>query len=554
MRGFLAAGLAMFASVEATAQAPRFSTEGLSRHVEALASPSFEGRAPGTEGERRTIDYIVQAFHDAGLQPGAEQGHDGKRGWLQKVPIEEFTIEGTPRLLMHLGGASRSLTQQKDIALASRSEAKRLAIKDAPLVFVGFGIDAPEKRWDDFKGIDLHGKIALVLINDPDHDRDMGGRFAGPTMTYYGRWDYKLAELSRQGALGVLIIHEQPAALADWDGMAHFFTLPQLDLQRSARTLRNCEIEGWITAELARDIFRSAGRDYDSDKRSAASPDFRPVTLRNTSFSASFELRHRTFESHNVVGRIEGGKRSDEAVILSAHWDHLGIADPDASGDTVYHGAQDNAAGVAGLIELARVLAKEPRSPRTITFLALTGEEKGLLGASYYALHPATRLDRTVADINLDAPDMKGPTHDISLWGIGKSSLESEVAEMAQHAGRHFAINPRFSAGYYFRADHFAFARAGVPAVTFGSGIDLIEGGPKAGKAAEADYYDHIYHTPADRWSKQLDFSGFASDLELVADLARNLSGDMPFPTFASDSDYRTAQDRLRRRPTAAQP
>jgi Zn-dependent M28 family amino/carboxypeptidase len=305
-------------------------------------------------------------------------------------------------------------------------------------------------------------------------------------------------------------------------------------------------IEGWVSRELAVDMFRAAGRDFAREKDGAASRDFRPFELSNTTLSTRFRLKRTSLVSHNVIGRISGSSPRRESVIYSAHWDHLGTGDPDETGDRVYHGAQDNASGVAGLIELGRRFARAPRPRRSILFLATTGEEKGLLGATYYTLHPAMPLAGTVADLNLDALDTKGPTHDISLWGLGRASLERDVAELARHRGRVLATNPRFDGGYYFRADHFAFSRAGVPAITLGSGVNLVDGGPVKGRAEVEEYYTTRYHRPGDRWTPSLDFSGQADDLDFYYALGRPLADGAARPGFDPKSDFRTAQDRLR--------
>ncbi len=530
------------------ATARQIEPEALSRHVEILASDAYEGRAPGTSGERLTIEYIASEFEKAGLKPGGPAGPDGSPSWYQPVPIEEFTITGKPVISIRDRRGVHRLEQQGDIIIASRADTDAVAIRDAELMFVGYGVSAPSKGWDDFKGVDLRGKIAVVLINDPDFAADMNGLFDGPAMTYHGRWDYKLAELARQGALGTIIIHEERAALAPWKGMSHFFSLPQLDLQPGARDTKNSLIEGWMTDRLAERLFQTAGLDFAAEKAKAASPDFKPFALKGSRLSARFGLAHRKFLSHNVIGRLQGTDLGNEKVILSAHWDHLGIADADASGDRIYHGAQDNAVGVAGLIELARRFKSAPAPARSIEFVALTAEEKGLLGATYYTYRPVGNLADVVVNLNIDALDLKGPTRDISLWGDGKSSVEASVAEAAASVGRIFAINPRYASGNYFRADHFAFARAGVPAVTLGSGTDLIRGGPAAGTAAEQQYYDVVYHTPSDRWSPTLDFTGPAADLEIYARLTELFAAKGSRPTFLPASDYREAQDALRRR------
>jgi len=518
----------------------------LSRHVKVLASDAFAGREPGTAGEKLTTSYIIRQLAAAGVKPGGPVGRDGRRRWLQEVPMIEYRIDGPVTASFAARGKTTALSQEGELVVNTRADVDRVAIADAPIVFVGYGIDAPSKNWDDYKGVDLKGKIALVLINDPDFSKDLGGLFDGRTMTYYGRWDYKFAELARKGALGVMIVHETEPATASWESMRHFFALPQLDLPLTARGTPNCLVEGWVSHELAVQMFAAAGRDFATEKEAASSRAFHPFELAGTRFSTHFPLKRIPLVSHNVIGRLDGLSRGDENLVYSAHWDHLGVGNPDEPGDRVNHGAQDNASGVAGLIELARRFAVAPRTRRSLIFLATTGEEKGLLGATYYTLHPSAPLAATVADLNLDALDTKPRTRDISLWGRGRASLEDDVARLAKDRGRVLAMNPRFDGGYYFRADHFAFARAGVPAITLGSGVDLFEGGAAKGRAEEDEYYTHRYHRPGDRWTPALDFSGQANDLEFYYALGRSLANGVLRPDFDPKSDFRSAQDRLR--------
>ncbi|KQX25973.1 hypothetical protein ASD39_01620 [Sphingomonas sp. Root50] len=533
--------------------APTIRPTALSDHVRTLASDDFGGREPGTPGEKLSVDYISRQFAAAGLKPGGDLLPDGRRSWTQTVPIEEYSLSTPIDLSIDTDGRKTTLVQRRDIVVGSRADLDRVDIKNAPLVFAGYGVDAPEKQWDDFKGADLTGKIALVLINDPDFRVDLDGRFDGPVMTYYGRWDYKFSELARRGARGILIIHDQKASGGTWAGWARFFGLPQLDLQSTARTSKNAPVEGWITREQAVRLFAAEGMDLDAEQQRASSPDFRPIDFRRSRFSAHFGLQRRNFDSRNVIGRVDGSTAPDESVIFSAHWDHLGHIDGPDGRKVVAPGAQDNAGGIAGLIELGRVFAAAPPRRRSLLFVAFTAEEKGLLGSAYFAEHPTTLLRGIVADINIDALDIKGATRDISLWGNGRSGLEPLLGRVAKAAGRTLVRNPRFDDGYYFRSDHFSFARLGVPGVTLGSGLDLHDGGPAAGKTQEDDYFDNRYHGRGDAWSPDLDFSGLATDIDLLVQFGRALSETTDRPMFEPGSAYFLAQSRLLAQPAKSE-
>ncbi|GAE59584.1 hypothetical protein XPN_1490 [Xanthomonas arboricola pv. pruni MAFF 301427] len=393
--------LAMAVSTALMAATPSFDGARISRDVKELASDAYEGRGPATAGEEKTIAYLSKQFADAGLQPGGDLT-DGKRGWTQALPLRRADIVGTPTIALQHAGKPQALTQGKQIAIrAALDGSSKVDIANAPLVFVGYGVKAPERDWDDFKGVDLKGKIAVVLINDPDFETGKGA-FDGAGMTYYGRWTYKYEEGARQGALGVLVVHETAPASYGWDTVASSNTNTMFDVVRDNPRAAHPTLEGWIQRDLAADLFKQAGLDFDALKKQAQTRGFKPVELKGQGLSASYQVKSDVITSHNVVARLQGSTHPDETLIYSAHWDHIGVGKPDARGDTIFNGALDNASGTAALLELARGFAAGPKPQRSVVFLAVTAEEKGLLGSEFYASKPLYPLDTTVAVINMD--------------------------------------------------------------------------------------------------------------------------------------------------------
>jgi Zn-dependent M28 family amino/carboxypeptidase len=522
--------------------APTFDPQRLSAEDKMLSSDAFEGRAPATPGETKTIAYVVAQMKAAGLQPGGDL-KDGKRGWTQAVPLARAEINGPLQLSLKAGGRTRILTQGSEIAVrASMDGSHAVGIVDAPLVFIGYGVNAPERHWDDFKGVDLHGKIAVVLINDPDFETGVGD-FGGKAMTYYGRWTYKYEEAARQGALGMLIVHETAPASYGWATVKNSNTNPMFDIVRAQPASVHPHLEGWIQHDLAVDLFRRAGLDFDALKQQAQTREFKPVLLKDASFSAAFAMDTGVITSYNIVGRIEGSKRPDETIIYSAHWDHLGIGAPDAKGDRIYNGAVDNGTGTVSLIELGRAFAHAPRPQRSLVFLNVTAEEKGLLGSEYYAANPLYPLAKTVANINMDALDPHGPARDFTISGSAKLDLLDELIADAKAMGMSYTSDPLPEAGHFFRSDHFSFAKRGVPAISFGSGEDWMDGGVAAGKAAQSDYTTNRYHQPGDEWQADWSFTGIARNLQLLYTLGADLANSNRWPNWSSDSEFRGVRD-----------
>ena len=528
--------------VAQAADTPTFSTERLSAEVKTLSSDAFEGRGPATPAEAKTIDYVVTQMKDAGLQPGGDL-KDGKRTWTQAVPLRRSEIVGTPTLALNLDGQKETLTQGEQIAIrAPMDGASSVSITDAPLVFVGYGVKAPERQWDDYKGIDLRGKIAVVLINDPDFETGQGD-FGGKAMTYYGRWTYKYEEAARQGALGMLVVHETAPASYGWATVKNSNTNTMFDIVRDKPSDTHPKLEGWIQRDLAVQMFKHAGLDFDALKKQAQTRDFKPVTLDGESLSASFKVDTSVITSHNIVGRVEGSQRPDETVIYSGHWDHLGIGAPDANGDRIYNGAVDNATGTAALIEMGRAFANGPQPERTVVFLNVTAEEKGLLGSEYYAANPLYPLAGTTGVLNVNALDPHGPARNFTISGSAKLGLLDDLIAEAKKHDMVYTADPKPEAGYFFRSDHFSFAKRGVPAVSFGSGNDWIDGGLAAGKAAEDDYTARRYHQPADEWQADWPFTGMARDLQVLYAVGNDLANSDAWPNWSEDSEFRSIRD-----------
>ncbi|MFT4257193.1 MAG: M28 family metallopeptidase [Pseudoxanthomonas sp.] len=509
----------------------------LNRHVRTLASDEFEGRAPATRGETRTVAYLIDEFAKAGVQPGGENGT-----WVQPVPLARARIDGAVKVQLQVGGETQTLANGEDVVLQTLQPVDRVEVANAPLVFVGYGIDAPERDWDDYKGVDLRGKVALVLVNDPDFEAGAGD-FDGRGMTYYGRWTYKYEELARKGALGVLIVHETAPAAYGWATVRASGLSPVFDIERADASAYHTHLRGWMQRELAVSLFRRAGLDFEAEKKKAQGRDFKPVPLGDARLSASFAVKRERVLSQNVIGKLEGAVRPDESVVYSAHWDAFGLGEADASGDSIRHGAVDNATGVASVLELARVFAAGPRPQRTVLFIAFTAEEKGLLGAMHYAAHPVMALEKTAAVINMEMFSPDGPMRDIASWGNGRVSLEADLKRVAEANGRSYLHNPNPESGFFYRADHFAFARAGVPAITAGAGKDMLDGGLSRGEELFAKYFANCYHQPCDNWTPAWNAQGHMQDTALLYSLGREIANGRDWPQWQDGSEFKAVRD-----------
>ena len=520
-----------------------FDPARLSSHVRTLGSDVFEGRAPATRAETKTVDYVVGQFREAGLEPGGDLV-DGKRQWTQAVPLLKSDIVGTPQLTLDLGNGQRLDLAQGDLITVRSPTNGQSAVNlaNAPLIFVGYGVSAPERDWDDFKGLDVKGKLLVELINDPDFEGG-DGDFGGKAMTYYGRWTYKYEEAARRGAAGVLIVHETAPASYGWSVVKNSNSITMFDIVRQNPAAEHPAFESWIQRPLAEQIFAASGLSFEAAKAAARRRDFRPMPLKAT-LTANVQAATSTITSHNVVGLLPGRKYPDETVIYTAHWDHLGIGRPDGSGDAIYNGAVDNGTGIAQLIEQARSFAHGLRPDRSVVFLAVTAEEKGLLGSEYYAAHPLYPLGKTVAVLNTDALGTFGPTRNFSISGTAKLDLLDDLIAEGKRQGRYFTPDRSPEAGSFYRSDHFSFAKVGVPAISFDTGGDLVEGGLKRGEALSDDYDSKRYHQPSDEWTSSMDFRGIANDAMMLHAVGERLANSREWPNWSPDSEFRATRDR----------
>ncbi|HNV80061.1 MAG TPA: M28 family metallopeptidase [Thermomonas sp.] len=510
-------------------------------HVKQLASDAFGGRGPGTPGEEKTVEYIKAQFARIGLQPG--NGSD----WFQTVPMVETTAdEASASMVATVGGVTQALKFGTDMVIGTRTGQAQVDIKDSPLVFIGYGVDAPEQQWNDYAGIDVKGKTVVMLVNDPGFHAGDAKLFDGKRMTYYGRWTYKFEEAARKGAAAALIIHDTEGASYGWDVVKNSWSGPQYDLPAKDDPAPRVPAQGWITGEAATALFKAAGQDLAKLRAAANKRGFKPVPL---DASLSLALKSTSVEkaSRNVVGLLPGSETPDEAIVYMAHWDHLGTHDGE-TGDNIYNGAVDNATGVAAIMEIAESFRKAKVPPkRSILFLAVTLEESGLLGSKYYVAHPVIPLDKTVAVFNLDALSPVGKARDITVVGKGSSQLEDLLKPLLDAQKRKPVGETNTAAGYYFRSDHFNFAKAGVPSLYLDSGTDLLEGGQAAGDAAGKDYTDNRYHKAGDHFDAATwKLDGIIQDLEVVTTLGTTLANDGQWPNWYAGNPFKAARDAMR--------
>jgi Zn-dependent M28 family amino/carboxypeptidase len=518
----------------------------LSDIVRVLASDEFEGRSPGTQGETKTVNYLIETFRDLGLEPGGERGR-----WTQDVPLLRTQI-ATPRTLeVSVEGKPRPLVQAKDIYLSTIRDSQAATIEDAPLVFVGYGVTAPERQWDDFKGIDVRGKVIVCLVNDPDFSAQPGeavaGKFGDRRMTYYGRWTYKFEEAARRGAVAALIVHDTEGAGYGWSTVTapagENYALLHAEPAQAPPTLK---LQGWLEGEAAAELFRSAGLDLSVLRRQARRADFQPVVLKNVTFTADVPVKTVKAVSRNVLAKITGSEHPDETVMMAAHWDAYGIGAPDAQGRRVRPGANDDALGIAGVIELARVFKAERKPKRTLVFAAWTAEERGLIGSQAYAAQPIYPLSKTVANLTLDILQTAGLARDVLLVGAGQSDLEDDLARAAAAQGRTITPETLPERGLFYRADHFSLAREGVPVLllmALSGAADMKDGGRAAGEKWLADYMK-CYHQTCDAWDASWDLRGAAQDVELFHTIASELANSRRWPEWRRESEFRAIREK----------
>ena len=533
-----ATAIALTAAGPASAEISAQRLSDIDRHI---SSDAFEGRGPATRAETKTIEYIAQQFQAVGLQPAGDVAN-GQRSWFQTVPLLRSEWTAAPQMTLLLDGKPVALTQGEEIAARSPTNGmKGLDLSQVPLVFVGYGVKAPERGWDDFKGQDMRGKIMVVLVNDPDFEGGEGD-FGGRAMTYYGRWTYKYEEGARQGAAGVLVIHETEPASYGWNTVKNSNTNTMFDIVRDNPAADHPPLEGWIQKDLAKRIFAASGLTFDAMKAAAKKKDFKPVPL-EARLTLKGTANAQVINSHNVVGYLPGTKYPDETVIYTAHWDHLGIGKPDDEGDTIYNGGLDNATGTAQLIEQARAFASAPRTERSVVFLAVTAEEKGLLGSEYYATHPLFPIGKTAGVLNTDGGSIYGPAKNFTISGTAKLDLLDMLISEGKKQGRYYSPDPHPEYGSFFRSDHFSFAKVGVPAISFGEGNDLVKGGTARGEALSKEYTDKHYHQPSDEWQPSWDFTGMAQDVQLLHNLGRDLANSRAWPNWSQDSEFRATRE-----------
>ena len=514
-------------------------SQRLSNIVKVLASDEFEGRAPGGPGEAKTIEFLIDQFQSLGLEPGGTGGT-----WTHAVPLVHTQLATDGRLSVSVGDMSQNWVQGLDVAVSTVRPVDKIDIQSAPLVFVGFGASAPERNWDDYGEIDLTGKIAIFLVNDPDFSANdsepVWGRFGNKRMTYYGRWAYKYEEAARRGALAALVIHEDKAAGYGWN-VASSGPGSQFALAESSGPTPPI-LQGWLHYDAASALFAAAGMDLVEQRRLARSDDFSAFELPQTSLSASFNVSMEKIESQNVLARLPGHSQADEILMVSAHWDAYGQGEPDSSGRTVRPGANDDALGTAGVIELARVLKAGEPMARSVVFAAWTAEEAGLLGSAAYAAKPIYPLHSTVANFTLDILQTAGLAKDVILVGEGQSDLEEDLMRAAALQSRVVTPENLPENGLFFRADHFSLARQGVPVLLLmgiAGGADLIEGGRVAGDQWIAEYTGNCYHQTCDAWSADWDLRGAVEDIELFHTILRDLGDSTRWPQLKSSSEFK---------------
>jgi Zn-dependent M28 family amino/carboxypeptidase len=543
---FLSAAVMVLAASSVSAAPSVIDAQRVLRDTQVLSSDAYEGRAPASEGEKKTVAYLVEQMKAAGLQPAGDPLPGGGRAWTQDVPLARFATKGPVAVSASVGGTVQTWTQGEQIAIrAAQTGVDRLTIKDAPVVFVGYGVKAPERNWDDFKGMDLKGKVALVLVNDPDFETGTGD-FGGKAMTYYGRWTYKYEEAARQGAVGFLVIHETAPAAYGWATVKNSNTNEIFDVIRKTPSEAHAPLEGWVQRDVAAGLLKAAGFDLDALKKQAQTRAFKPVELKGVTFSADYAVDVQKVVSKNVVGAVIGSKHPEERVFYSAHWDHLGVGQPDAKGDTIYNGALDNASGTAMLLELGRVFAKGPKPQRTVVFLSVTAEEKGLLGSEYYARNPLYPLGTTVGVLNMDGVGPTGLARDFTTSGNAPLTLQDELIAVGKTHDRYFTPDPRPEAGSFFRSDHFPFAKVGVPAISFGGGQDLLTGGKATGLAQRMAYTADKYHQPADEFDPTWDPKGFEADGTLLFDLGQKLANSRIWPDWKAGAEFKAERDKTK--------
>ena len=521
--------------------------------IRKLSSDEFEGRLPGTKGEQLTVTYLVDQFKAAGLEPGNPDGT-----WVQKVPLVGLTPQFSGPLVVRKGGATKTFKIADEFVPFSKQVTGDVKVENSEIVFVGYGVQAPEFQWDDYKSVDVKGKTIVMLVNDPPvpdgtNPRELDPKvFGGQAMTYYGRWTYKYEKAAELGAAAAIIVHETDRAGYPFS-VVKGFGGERFDLVTPDKNMRRAQIESWMSVEAATALFKMAGQDYQALKTKAATREFKPVPLGMT---ASFALKQqmRTIDSQNVIARLPGSDATlkNEYVVFSAHWDHLGIGDPKpGQTDRIYNGAADNASGTATMLEIAREMKKvSPAPKRTTLFLAVTAEEQGLLGSQYYGQFPLYPLDRTLADINLDDNlPMWGRTKDVIVIGLGASDLDDYLRNAAaEQGGRYLKPDAEPEKGFYYRSDHFNFAKAGVPALDTDDGLEYVGKPAEFGKQKKDEYTKNDYHSPSDEVKPDWDLTGLAEQAKLLFAVGYRVAQADRFPEWKPGNEFKTIRDKTLRK------
>jgi Zn-dependent M28 family amino/carboxypeptidase len=523
-------------SVPAVATAA-IDTATLMQHIRVLAHDSLLGRRPGSTGEDKTVAYLESQFRALGLQPGNTDGT-----YIQKVPLVGITVTNSPTLTFSKGGQTRALEWRDDHVVWTKHVAPTAALDNSELVFVGYGTEAPEFDWDDYKGLDATGKTLVMLVNDPPLADT--SKFGGPRMTYYGRWTYKFEQGMKHKAAGVLLVHETGPAGYPFE-VVQGNASEKFDLVTPDKNMGRSDVEGWITLDQAKALMAMAGQNFDSLKAAAATREFRPVPLGVTA-SVQLQNRMRNIDSRNVVAKLEGSDASlkDEYVVYTAHWDHYGVGSP-VNGDSIYNGAEDNATGTAGLLAVAKAFKALPTPPkRSIVFLAVTAEEQGLLGAQYYGVTPIYPLAKTVANINMDGLNPWGPTKDLIVIGLGASELDDYATAAAREQGRTIKPDAEPEKGFYYRSDHFNFAKNGVPAFYAESGTEYVGKPAEFGMQKREKYTADLYHKPQDEIDPTWDMSGAVQDLQLFFTIGYRVANASEIPEWRPGNEFRATREK----------
>ena len=538
MRLMSSAAVLLFAAALASnvdAQTPDFDAARISNDIKVLSDDSFEGRGIATPAEQKVIDYLSQQYAAAGFAPGGENG-----GWTQAVGLNRFTVSNVSGQIK-VGDWKQPLSQGQQATITTRLPGEAVDLSGLPLVFVGYGTKAPERDWNDFK-TDVRGKVIVVLVNDADFEEPSLNTFGGEAMTIYGRWTYKYDEAARQGAAGVLIVHETKPASYGWTTVANSWSVPQFDIVRQNPSAERVPMEAWIQRDVAVELFQRAGLDFEQEKIKARSRDFQPVELKGATIDARFDVKTDQIVTHNVLAKLEGTTHPDETILYTGHWDHIGMGEPDASGDRIFNGAIDNASGTAGLIELARAFAAGPRPERTIVMIGFTAEESGLLGSEFYAANPVYPLEKTVGGFNLDSSAVFGRMSKLGVTGYGHSELDEPVIAAAAAQGRGFVGDAGAAAGIYFRSDHFPLAKKGVPMAYLSSTGDFLDAPIEPRLAKAADYRANRYHQAADEWEADWDYAGMLQDLEVIYKVGLDLANSRVWPEWKDGSEFGPAR------------